>query len=281
MTGAAFPDACHIIPFAWNKNQANTSVTASLVDAYSSCIATEIEPSRVNSFQKRLCTVQGTDKAWNMLCLSPQVHRLWSRCYFGFKWLGKTPAPDGIVQATLQFNWLPRTTRSPSSLINEQHIQASIHQIRDFNKEPVNSAGDPIVNILDLSTGFPIVSGHTITVCIPDADTDKFEEVIRLQWALVQLAAMSGAAENVDLMGPRDPFVEAFLMSQGTRASLTDHLVNGFTVRDQGRASKTGDEQNEPPSEEREMGRGASEGADDSSLDDSPPKKGKDNSPGN
>lgn len=53
---AALGESGSTNPVASRAGSHNASVTVSLVLAYSACVVTEIDPSRNNSFQQRLCT---------------------------------------------------------------------------------------------------------------------------------------------------------------------------------------------------------------------------------
>lgn len=54
-----------------------------------------------------------TDKAWNMLCLNPQLHRWWGEARFGLKCLGVTPTPTGGATVCIQFIWMPQQKPAP------------------------------------------------------------------------------------------------------------------------------------------------------------------------
>lgn len=50
-----------------------------------------------------------SDKAWNMICLETQLHRLWGKTYFGLKKIGKVEEDeDDYFSFKVEWHWLPR-----------------------------------------------------------------------------------------------------------------------------------------------------------------------------
>ena len=107
-------DTVHILPLAWNKDENSACVTGWLMAPFGYILENEDEEgSGIVHYPPLhlLHTVHGTDKSWNMICLNPGLHRLWSKCFWGFKWLGKLEAGAGQSTAVLQFRWLPQFRR--------------------------------------------------------------------------------------------------------------------------------------------------------------------------
>lgn len=44
-------------------------------------------------------------------------------------------------------------------------------------------------------SAMPVLSGHTVTIRVPDDDVEAFKAAIQMQWAIHKIAALSGAAE--------------------------------------------------------------------------------------
>uniref|UniRef100_A0A8H7N3R2 HNH nuclease domain-containing protein n=1 Tax=Bionectria ochroleuca TaxID=29856 RepID=A0A8H7N3R2_BIOOC len=115
VTGAIKPDVCHIIPYRLNSNPATEPQSRDIFAR----ILVHIVPAEDGKNLMRLLfpTHQGkqvlgaSDKIWNLLTLSPQVHRFWSSCYFAFKWVGVlNPDPNAKTQTVqLEFRWMPRS----------------------------------------------------------------------------------------------------------------------------------------------------------------------------
>lgn len=148
-----------------------------------------------------------------MICLDPRLHDLWGRCYWGFKWLKKS-AVEGdlnLMKAVLQFRWLPRSKRRPEAEIHLDGIEDALHKVRDFNDRPMSFDDQGVYELPDLPAAFPIQSGHTVEITLLAADMKKFKIMVRIQWSLVQMAAISGAAEHGADMGDFDRFMELVL----------------------------------------------------------------------
>ncbi|EEY22628.1 predicted protein [Verticillium alfalfae VaMs.102] len=56
------------------------------------------------------------------------------------------------------------------------------------------------------SSGRPVESGHVFTFRAATADMKKTEAMIRSQWLMIKLAALSAAAESVNILDRRPPF---------------------------------------------------------------------------
>lgn len=214
---------------ARNKDEDSNNAMDILDLLYMDFVAADVDSDDYVPLSRR-----GAEKAWNWICLSTHVHYLWSKCYFGFKWLGKTPKNDSFVTATLQFRWLPRAKRDPSSLVSLELVKQALEDANGFNNEPCDPRGFPPLIITNLTTNLPIRSGHTIAIDMPAGEIEQFEEAIRLQWMLVQMGALSGAAANEPVMCGYDCLIQAFpTLPDGTPGILSDDLGHDIKVRDE------------------------------------------------
>jgi hypothetical protein len=79
VTGAIDPIVCHITPFFWTKSEDNASKFSPMIDRFAMIFGLDRETAGL------LRAPTQSDKAWNMICLSPTLHTFWGKGYFGFK----------------------------------------------------------------------------------------------------------------------------------------------------------------------------------------------------
>ncbi|KAK3938691.1 hypothetical protein QBC46DRAFT_343278 [Diplogelasinospora grovesii] len=48
-----------------------------------------------------------SDKSWNMISLSPQLHAWWDRQYFGLEYMGGFVLPNAMFRIQVRLQWLP------------------------------------------------------------------------------------------------------------------------------------------------------------------------------
>lgn len=214
VTGARDPEVCHIIPFAWNSTTRSATKTAGLLATLryffnfgSSQLATLIiAPS-------------GSDRAWNMIALNPTLHTWWSKGYFAFKYMGREDLEStGQSRVQLQFRWMPRSIDSEwRRPVNLEHEKDPMNGLLAQLAHHYGRGAPSVCNVddgcdgcdgcdkisgvaaVDLRTHRPIRSGHLFYVTRETSSVDSFKAMIELQWAIIHVAAMSGAATAVDL----------------------------------------------------------------------------------
>ncbi|KAK7398504.1 hypothetical protein QQX98_012112 [Neonectria punicea] len=203
--GTSQPEACHIVPFAWNSTQTGVKKT-SLVLGY---IAAFFDSASVVKYDRCLANANdpgSSDKAWNMLCLNRQLHWWWSKAQLGFKCLGIEDSSENQAMVTLQFNWMPRQNMKPTdkmTLTGERNdvdamVGSAIAFLRDGSFPPPEAFGR--LKALHSHANRPILSGHIVKVPLPKADATRFKAMIDFQWAIVCVAALSGAAGAPELL---------------------------------------------------------------------------------
>jgi hypothetical protein len=179
VTGAASPDICHIFPFAAKKNPDRIS---SGLFAYMYLWGTPV-------FQrlKSLLVEDGNiiDTAANMVALQPLLHRWWSKAMIGFEPIEKIE--KGI---RLRVRWLPKTRLAMKDKV-----------ALDMNPSDClqpYSDQDGYVGISHSKTHRPIVSGTVIDITAQDESAVPNWDLFSLQWDLVRMASLCGAAEASD-----------------------------------------------------------------------------------
>lgn len=208
------PQVCHVVPFSWSGSERGEVMSRLF---YGKTDQYLLGGDRV-SIEIRADLMSGnSDKSWNMICLSPSLHTWWGKAYFGLKYLGAMPSESGNAQSkvtvTLEFRWLKQNPYSKATdTLNQQ-------QQHDFRAKLVE-APQPAVAANVCPSNRPILSGQTFDVTLDDIDAPKFITVIKIQWALVQLAAMSGGAEPSD-KSRRDQ-LDQFLAQQEEPVSVAE-----------------------------------------------------------
>ncbi|KAF4509286.1 hypothetical protein G6O67_005555 [Ophiocordyceps sinensis] len=191
------PEVCHIVPYSWTADEGNR-IAVERALARPADILFPSTAIHAPAMQELYRANGSCDKSWNMLSLSPTLHSWWGKAYFGLEYRGRSPAMESKVAVTLRFRWLrtPKET-SPQTLIDVEDVlhnfsSSLVAKMQHDPKERHTSA-----NFFD--SNVPLSSGHLFYVCIDEADVDKFITVIKVQWALLQVAAMSAAAGIVEL----------------------------------------------------------------------------------
>ncbi|KAG5791593.1 hypothetical protein H9Q69_009352 [Fusarium xylarioides] len=193
VTGASDPHDCHIVPFAWSKYENNFEVTKRLLPALQLVI--DIQPPEL----KR--------EAMGKL---PQLHEWWDHAYFGLKYYGRNDSEEeGFVEIHLQFVWMPRNiSQQATKQINlDQQADRSTGLSADLSHHYGGQTTTPCskpscndcqairrVKADDLTTNRPVVSGQIIVVKRRKEDAHLFEAMIKIQWAIIRAAAISGGA---------------------------------------------------------------------------------------
>lgn len=189
VTQLRHPQVAHIVPFAWNSCQDNLNTTAAL-------IGPGLTFFHLQAPYELAAGIGSSDKAWNMICLSPTLHAFWSKAYFGLKRLGWAPLPNDreTARIRLQFVWLPRAEGNqilgPVNLDVERPGSGTslFKHLRDH-------VPDWDLHTVNARTKVSVQSGQTFYIDVPVADVGKTCQVLDMQWAFGRLAAMSGAAE--------------------------------------------------------------------------------------
>ncbi|KAL1893727.1 hypothetical protein Sste5346_006228 [Sporothrix stenoceras] len=207
--GTADPDACHVFPFAATSSNARAIRLRRLWNIVHAVIgdrAIVVSSGRPG----------GRDKAWNMLCLNPQLHRWWGQARFGLKCLGVQPDAAGTAIVSIQFVWMAKQTGAADAWSQELRIDAGdgdawVAQQR--SRPPYGTPGDGhdnehdrynhngIVAAVHAQIGRPLRSGSMAFVVLPSlSDALDMKAVLDVQWACISLASMSGAAGSDDFL---------------------------------------------------------------------------------
>ncbi|KAI7772170.1 hypothetical protein LZL87_009333 [Fusarium oxysporum] len=213
VTGVANPDACHIIPFAFNNSDKNTKKTS----VFSSTIRTMLGlPGNKETEDAIALLHQGkgsSDKQWNMICLSPSLHRWWGYAYWAFKWLDAAPITNDTktCKIRLQFHWMPRNIkRDPTASFRLKDLPDLDKQIKHcYGSEPYlcneqncqACYGTKGIAAHNVESGRPIRTGDIFTIIRSTIDVPLCRTMFDIQWAIITSAAISGGALVPDQLG--------------------------------------------------------------------------------
>lgn len=193
VTGFAITDGAHIIPIAWDDTWAKHAETRELEESLGHF------DIPLNKFIK-LGTVAFSDGPGNMISLSPNLHRGWGKALFGLKPIAVVPqevGEDVMGDLIFQFVWLPRGSyknyASPVELTNEQpdNPESLICKLNGYTRPPG-------LHITSTRTKTSIESGHLFHIKCPLEEAEKLRDMLAIQWALIRISAMSGAADAID-----------------------------------------------------------------------------------
>ncbi|KAJ4307708.1 hypothetical protein N0V84_012543 [Fusarium piperis] len=234
--GTSEPHVCHIIPFCWNNSQRNIGKTAE-VFAHSDAFFGVDWTKEYQMYLQNPQDPGGSDKAWNMICLDMQMHNWWAQARFGFKCLGVRPTTKDESVITLQFNWMPRSAMNPTDQITLQGqdngFDGMVEGVKAFHQQG-RSIPSPqeFGKTAARSSGAPILSGDLIDIKMLSSEAPLFKAMIDFQWAMIVVAALSGAPEPPKLPLNDDDFDPYFrtmkwVEEQSRQATPRDIQVSG------------------------------------------------------
>lgn len=193
ITGFRIAQAAHIIPFAWDNSKETHRETLNLVTSLE-----EFDiPLQEFVRRKRLGF---SDEPSNMIGLSPNLHGAWGHGYFGLRPITVIPErKDGVPMGDVifQFVWLPRGSyknyASPVDLKKEKadNSQSLICKLSGYTRPHG-------LRITSTRTKTSIESGHLFHIKCPLEEAEKMRDMLAIQWALIRISAMSGAADAID-----------------------------------------------------------------------------------
>jgi hypothetical protein len=218
VTRSLCPDICHYLPFTLNNTSDNIKDTQLLFDTLDNLVSVETHERLVNLICPMHNELGSSDKSWNMVALTTQVHRYWSKAYFGFKLVEEASEPeppskdvedDEFTTIQVEWHWLPNSIPEALEKSLGSIFSAKGHAAREvnFEAETLESMASSIYDALTRKgtvtakhsdSGRPIESGHVGNLKAKREDVLKTKTVIQLQWIAMQMAAFSGAGETAD-----------------------------------------------------------------------------------
>ncbi|CAH0055318.1 unnamed protein product [Clonostachys solani] len=255
VTNAIEPDVCHIIPFGLNSNPA-TEPGCRLIYGKMLRHILPPQDAKDLLFELLFPNdedgepvLASSDKKYNMLTLSTQVRRYWNNCFFAFKWVGVLN--PGLNEETrtvqLEFRWMPRsiatalgdegldkpkpedahkgnafrpvrtdimTPERMSEIISDCNNSSSLTStVQPQYQQPTGE----YPTLVDHDSLLPIKSGYIINVDgVKTEDVPKMKLAIDLQYVLIRLGGLSGAADAIESLDPRVPPQSSILYDADT-----------------------------------------------------------------
>jgi hypothetical protein len=211
MMKTANPDVCHILPFTFNDTLDNAKKTENVYHGVASIMGKEFF-ERLRGQLADMSNLGTTDQAWNMICLNPQLHRWWSKAYFGLQCLGIEHDEDSMATLTIQFRWMPQIRKRIYERVNVSgrgshwsHVKKTIDIFhRKEDPAPTPQDQEQVVKAF-LSSGLPVLSGHIIRLAFTSEDGARCKEMLDLQWACIKMTALAGGAGDPELFSDQDP----------------------------------------------------------------------------
>ena len=186
LTGNATPEVAHIYPFSLLKSSSIPDPQFTFWDRLKSFWSEDrIQEWRNAVFSNPKNPDQGVEACSNLICLSPDAHKLWTnRCFA----LEPIKLSDDKKCLDVKFHWIPRrrsTGRQPVSV--------------DILSLPPSQDLDGI-KLYHFPTDQRIYSGETISLTTKDPENLPLPHygLLEMQWILQRVAAMSGAADIYD-----------------------------------------------------------------------------------
>ncbi|KAF5966005.1 hypothetical protein FBULB1_11932 [Fusarium bulbicola] len=199
--GTANPMVSHIIPYTWNNTKEHNNTTGDI-----KMRAPGLFRANINGATSYVCNpheLGGTDKVWNMMCLHPELHKLWAKVYCAFKHIYTERCDENKSKVTLQFRWMPQIKKRLGQEIDIHGTgpgsdwQQWIEELNVFHRQgspPPAPCEEALRHLTE--SGEPLLSGYLINIQMPTDETKRFEEVIDIQWACILFTALVGATGN-------------------------------------------------------------------------------------
>ena len=121
----------------------------------------------------------------NMVALQPLLHRWWCKAIIGFEPIEKIE--KGI---RLRVRWLPKT-----KLAMKDEVVLDLNPLECLQP---HSDQNGYVRMPHFKTHRPIVDGTVIDITAQDKSTIPSWDLFSLQWDLIRMASLCGAAEASD-----------------------------------------------------------------------------------
>lgn len=143
----------------------------------------------------------------NMLALSPQIHDWWSKGLFAFFCSGITSG-ESLSTVHLRFRWMLRQPSKGPSAPNPQRLLEldDGKGIKSFIKRhaTLSEAYNETIAASKVEPARRVLSGDHIKITMGHEEAKKMKKMIDLQWAIISILALSGAAGAPELLRETD-----------------------------------------------------------------------------
>ena len=197
LSGYGCPDAAHIIPLSLTHDKAKQRTLRFLESFWG--------PDATAVWRETCEDVGVTESPQNIICLNKHLHALWGSASFGLK-----PLRDRAVERNevwVQFHWLRQGLYMPTDFALPEITDKQIHELAKCAAEGSHGfamAGSDLDGngrgrndtLAHRASGIPIQTGQVFVIRAEDPRNLPSLDLLELQWHLVRLAAMSGAANG-------------------------------------------------------------------------------------
>ncbi|KAH7192776.1 uncharacterized protein B0J16DRAFT_316459 [Fusarium flagelliforme] len=217
------PRVTSILPSSWNDELDTVYFTSAVMEAlyafFSEDMVTELYPLLANPAK-----LGSSDKYWNMLNMNLDLRHYWGQAFFGLYCKGIAPCaeldePTDMAKVpfnvTIQFNWLRRGWEKPNHRIalegdDNEFVKMAERQIKHEleNSLPYKDNHGARIAAVRADIKISLLSDQEFIITMPREDAVKCKFVLDLQWPIVQIAGMSGAAGYPDLLPDHDGWIK-------------------------------------------------------------------------
>ncbi|KAK2745455.1 hypothetical protein FQN55_006149 [Onygenales sp. PD_40] len=175
-------DVAHVYPFCMNKLESSEIFWETLKVYWTE--------EQVNAWKAAVSGPMGTETVENLLCFSPDAHRLHGRARFALH-LESFEGETNWQSMNLSFHWLKAGQKGNIILTQTPSLLA---------EKPVN------YGLTNYEIKHDLISGDPICLESTDPETMPLPHarLMELQWLLSRVAALSGAADFLELSGDDD-----------------------------------------------------------------------------
>ena len=187
ITNFPLVDVAYIYPLSLKKSESsgNNKMSTDKYVNFWTTLRLFWPKDQVDRWEARLTGTNGTELCENLLCLSPDAHRLWGACYFALQLLHLR---DDGKELITRFYWLPEFTPRNVQVQNKPSIP--LHPPSElFN----------LIKIEDTDgSSHKINSGELVIFRTKDPENLPLPswDILQMQWILHRICALSGAAND-------------------------------------------------------------------------------------
>lgn len=162
-----------------------------------------------------------SDKAWNEICLSPQLHDWWGQGFFALEPLGvdgkfqsQVTNDEGHVttytRIKVQFHWMPRhndLSRTISQGISAEALSSLVG--KTFGDLDRTDDSNPVFKLdRNVSLSHWVETGDIFYVKVEFRCADRMLAAFQIQWAAINILAMAGGAAALDDVGDHPDYLD-------------------------------------------------------------------------
>ncbi|CAK7228553.1 hypothetical protein SBRCBS47491_006944 [Sporothrix bragantina] len=185
LTGVNMPDAAHIFPFS----VAASSYAKFCLETFFTFWGEETKEKWKALFRDKNIT----ESPKNLISLAKHMHLMWDKGFFALKPLSVS-APGQQPELVVQFHWLKRHRTRPAP--KDLHEYDTAITAMSGGDTDILRWGAPLV--AHRRSGVRIQTGQLFTIRADTPEQLPSFELLQLQWDMMRISAMCGAADVYD-----------------------------------------------------------------------------------